>query len=281
MRQTNAVWLLFMIGTTMLHSLEDRGLVRRDEDFSLKLLFRFLHSLWNEKHRLASLTWPLLVPVIFFAGFVVANGGIVVGDKSNHVPSLHFAMVAHALVIHGAISLPYIILEAVSSYRIAGEKGREKSIVTRLTSTTNLTQRRGDFLLVSALSILITAGFIWCSLSHPFLLADNRVLLSPFYGALTYLSLSRLCRSRGVLWLLIYLLAVTISLAPTPLLEMRYFTPAVMLAMLNSPEITSPFGQGAAVVETVAFILINIVTFYVFVNRPFIWTDGSVARFMY
>jgi alpha-1,2-glucosyltransferase len=64
-----------------------------------------------------------------------------------------------------------------------------------------------------------------------------RVLLSPIYGVLTYLSLHRLCRSRGALWLLIYLVAVTISLAPTPLLELRYFTPAVMLAMLHSPEV--------------------------------------------
>ena len=56
---------------------------------------------------------------------------------------------------------------------------------------------------------------------------------------LTYLSLQRLCRSRGALWLLIYLVAVTISLAPTPLLELRYFTPAVMLAMLHSPDVSA------------------------------------------
>ena len=84
----------------MLKSLENRGLVARytadiasiphsnklhygirHEDFSLKLLLRFLSSLWNEKLPLLRLTWPLLVPVVSFAAFVVANGAIVVGTE--------------------------------------------------------------------------------------------------------------------------------------------------------------------------------------------------------
>jgi hypothetical protein len=39
-------------------------------------------------------------------------------------------------------------------------------------------------------------------------------------------------------------------------------------------QMTSPSGQVVAVVDV-------IMTFYVFVNRPFLWADGTIARFMY
>ena len=49
--------------------------------------------------------WPLLTVPVLFAAFVVENRGIVVGDRSNHEPTLHlvqplyFALFA-ALVLH-------------------------------------------------------------------------------------------------------------------------------------------------------------------------------------
>ena len=55
------------------------------------------------------------------------------------------------------------------------EKVDKQTTATRLKSVVNLTLRRGDFLLVSGLSVLITTGFVRGSLSHPFLLADNRL----------------------------------------------------------------------------------------------------------
>jgi hypothetical protein len=58
---------------------------------------------------------------------------------------------------------------------VGHEKVDKQSTATRLKSVVNLTLRRGDFLLVSGLSVLITTGFVWGSLSHPFLLADNRL----------------------------------------------------------------------------------------------------------
>ena len=53
------------------------------------------------------------------------------------------------------------------------------------------------------------------------------------------------------------------------------------LIAMEQFQITSSSGQVVAVVETTAFILINVITFYVFVNRPFLWADGTIARFMY
>jgi hypothetical protein len=92
----------------------------------------------------------------------------------------------------------------------------------------------------------------------------------------------RLLKSRGPLWLLIFLAASVLSLAPTPLLELRYLSPSVMVAMLNSPRVPdTALARGAVQALTVAFMTVNVIAGYVFVHRSFLWPDGSVARFMY
>ena len=50
-------------------------------NFSAVVISASFLSLWNEKLPLLRLTWPLLVPVVSFAAFVVTNGAIVVGDE--------------------------------------------------------------------------------------------------------------------------------------------------------------------------------------------------------
>ena len=135
-----------------------------------------------------------------------------------------------------------------------------------------------------SISFLLMLAMMFNSLSHPFLLSDNRytfhlldrffvidqqtlhflcleenslpfldkviifyyfiiyisyrVLLAPVYFTGILLALIRFSESRGPFFLLIFLIASVLSLAPTPLLEPRYFTTALVVAVLNSPKVT-------------------------------------------
>jgi len=292
-RQTNAVWVLFIAGTTMLESITASGFISND-DFTIGLVLRFVYCLWLKKLQIVNLTWSLLIPVIGFLIFVIVNGGVVVGDKENHQPVQHFAMAAHAIVIYGMISTPYVIAEGISHHFNAKKKSTI-SVVGRMFSCGG----RGNMILALILSLFLSLGFLFYSLSHPFLLSDNRhytfylwqrylrhfqvrLLLCPMYFIVLLVGLTRLLRQQGSLWLLIYLAAVVISLTPTPLLEPRYFTPAVLIAVLHSPKITdSVSNRIITMMWTLFFIICNLLTMYVFLYRLFRWPDGSLARFMY
>ena len=107
------------------------------------------------------------------------------------MPALHLAMVAHALFLYGVISLPFILLDFASALAkcinwnisadhiinlpfLAANTKSKKSYLSCLIASKVFPMRRGDQLLVSCLSLLATLGFLFYSLGHPFLLADNR-----------------------------------------------------------------------------------------------------------
>jgi hypothetical protein len=73
------VWLLFFAGTGMLQSLISLKAVRDDAALFPGSLISFIAALWNHKNYLLWRTWPLLVPVLGFAGFVFKTGSIVLG----------------------------------------------------------------------------------------------------------------------------------------------------------------------------------------------------------
>ncbi len=78
MRQTNAVWIMFLAGILMLEELILLGKFK-DETYSVYSLWSFVGALWSEKVHLLAISMPCLVPVMGFAVFVVKNGGIVLG----------------------------------------------------------------------------------------------------------------------------------------------------------------------------------------------------------
>ncbi|MCJ1225772.1 glucosyltransferase [Toensbergia leucococca] len=89
-------------------------------------------------------------------------------------------------------------------------------------------------------------------------------------------------------FLLAWLLATTLSLITAPLVEPRYFIMPWLIWRLHLP----PRTRGGAVytkhdyrlwLETAWFLLVNLVTGYVFLNRGFEWAQepGLVQRFMW
>lgn len=131
------------------------------------------------------------------------------------------------------------------------------------------------------------------------------MLLAPVYALCCLVVLSKLSRSRGIIWILIFLAAVLLTLIPAHLFEFRYFTPAAMVAVLNMPEVSNEIFEeivvfcyfvkkpmnvlsyqymfqmtckgGIAAVSCSA--LLNLILMAIFLN-PFSWRDGTEARFM-
>lgn len=80
MRQTNAVWIMFVVGILMLEELSLLGKYKEDS-MHISSIISFIVGLWDEKFHLIKVAMPLLIPVGAFALFVVKNGGIVLGKK--------------------------------------------------------------------------------------------------------------------------------------------------------------------------------------------------------
>ena len=111
---------------------------------------------------------------------------------------------------------------------------------------------------------------------------------------------------------LIFIAGAVLSLVPTPLFEIRYFNPVIVIAMLSMSPLTRPSMENVHHESTEnddenltqkkernfcvhfgtayhynlyiimsGFCIINLITIYVFLYKPFRWKNGSVARFMY
>ncbi|QPH17901.1 hypothetical protein C2857_002817 [Epichloe festucae Fl1] len=57
--------------------------------------------------------WPYISVLITFAGFVLWNGGVVLGDKSNHVATIHVAQMLYIWPFFAFFSLPLLLPCAV------------------------------------------------------------------------------------------------------------------------------------------------------------------------
>ncbi|KAG5933818.1 hypothetical protein E4U53_000857 [Claviceps sorghi] len=58
-------------------------------------------------------TWPYISVLVAFVGFVAWNGGVVLGDKSNHVATIHLAQMLYIWPFLAFFSLPLLLPCAV------------------------------------------------------------------------------------------------------------------------------------------------------------------------
>lgn len=282
-RQTNVVWVAYILGTCMVDDLaslvgkKETG-IATTEFFSRHLLYRFVISVFKERHLLLSHLWPYLVPLSSFVAFLIWNGGsVVVGDKKHHAPVFHFAQLAYF-------------------FSIAALTSNSELLMTRRSVTPfwAWVMRQG---LVKLVLLLGTAAYLlhYYTLDHPFLLADNRhytfyiwkrffqriphlnLLLLPFYVFWTWLVLSRIRQATSALSATIFFVAVSLVLLPAQLLEPRYYNIPLTIVLLETPRrswISLAF-------SIMCMLVVNAVTIYVFLYRPFTWVDGTTARFMW
>lgn len=164
-RQTNAVWLCFILGQQVVSFARGASATRGKPTASglgpeLVGLLRFLASRVGLRLAAWRLGFYFLV-VLLFVGFVVVNGGIVLGDKANHAPALHFAQLAYFPLFSAVFGVGELIGIVWGWFALVAA-------------------RRGDLLRSSDLPwfgvlclvvfLALRLGFI----THPFLLSDHR-----------------------------------------------------------------------------------------------------------
>lgn len=195
MRQTNAVWLLFIAGTAMVDRLQHEKRLRIDpQDVAFIQLLELVIQLIRNLPQLLFTTWPLLGPVGVFVVFVLVNGGVVVGDKEHHHPVHHWAMPLHFVAQYTLVLAPlfvydmwtvfYRTMKRIGEIITTGGKSptsREKRTPTGALQSgqkewgnwppTRLWMWAGVHL--TGLAAIAYVLYFHC-LSHPFLLADNR-----------------------------------------------------------------------------------------------------------
>lgn len=301
-RQTNAAWIVFMGGELALWRLKLDLKLDRDNKQEGELSFPYLKKLsalfYKRFPELIQLVWPLVIPVVLFLCFVKWNGSIVVGDKEHHKASFsHWAMPLHMLTIAALLFLPTYVCNWLWRYVEYNAKKKPNF----------------NFKLPCSLPVLVCGYIItllclqWGSVSHPFLLSDNRhytfyvwrrllskpiirFMMSPFYFIFAVMIMHKLERTRGAIWLIGFSFIAIVTLVTTPLLEPRYFTPGLTMIILNSSLESQNqgksklAGRGELVgicVSIVVCCLVNLAVVYKFVQEPFVWVDGSIARFMY
>ncbi|KAG8846343.1 glucosyltransferase [Tulasnella sp. 330] len=261
-----------------------------DQAMPADLILHFVIYLWE----IPSLLTPFLPYGIALAGFisfVIWNGGIVLGDKSNHIPSTHFPQLFYFIAFATAFSWP-----ALFSGIKYGAFGLVKEVMRKMVGT----RRR----VVATCSLLIIIEFfIWkYTMHHPFLLSDNRhytfyfwrrvmmahpfvpYLLGPIYLACGWTWWVRLAPTSPLIDLLIIPLFTIITLLPTPLLEPRYFIIPFLLLRIQLAKDPSR-GEWVEWAEFCWYAFINAITVGVFLFGAREPTRGAedlgIVRFMW
>jgi alpha-1,2-glucosyltransferase len=265
-----------------------------------------------------------------FLAFIFWNGGVVLGDKSNHIATIHLPQMLYIWAYFTFFSFPLLLPTAA-----------QKIGTLFLSRWTILSTLRN--IIIWTIAIGLTEGVVhYNTVVHPFTLADNRhymfyifryfilrhwsfrYILAPIYLTCGWLTVSRLStnddvslqessstvhqqlskrkspnarqqslqQSEGqrVTFVLVWLIATSLSLITAPLVEPRYFIVPWVIWRLYLPQngysssvSTLKSVKSQLWLETIWFVSINFVTGYIFLYKGFSWFQepGNVQRFMW
>ncbi|CAN8102066.1 unnamed protein product [Discula destructiva] len=298
--------------------------------------------------------WAHVVVGLLFGIFILVNGGVVLGDKANHVATVHLPQMLYIWPLFAFFSAPLVlpwILQTASDLVFGGQPQPSPK-----------TSPHASFLNLAGYASLAPIALAIVKLNtiiHPFTLADNRhymfyvfrysILRAPwvrFALVPAYIGCGILClktlagygadpqqdalsqepqeatepadRTSGgggkqqkpakkpaalhdhlssptstaslapsLSTALLWALATTLSLFSAPLVEPRYFILPWVFWRLLVPAWSGPGFLGRPDqqydlrlwAESAWFVLVNALTMYIFITRPFYWygPDGAVA----
>jgi alpha-1,2-glucosyltransferase len=263
-------------------------------------------------------TWQYVTVISLFGLFVFWNGGVVLGDKANHVATIHLAQMLYIWPYIFFFSFPIILHQTLLS--------NSPSPVSKLWA---MLSRLWVLLSFTVLALLVVH---FNTIVHPFTLADNRhyvfyvfrllrrhpaikYLAAPVYVSCGWLVLGALFpdssnpsteiqRKSRILFSLVWILTSAACLVTAPLVEPRYLIIPWIIWRLAAAPWTEPArlrsstpkkrSQGgwltwlqtpraALWIETIWLLSVNAVTMYVFLFWGFEWKQekGAVQRFMW
>ncbi|KAL5614826.1 hypothetical protein BROUX41_004914 [Berkeleyomyces rouxiae] len=137
--------------------------------------------------------WPHVATMGLFAGFVAWNGGVVLGDKSNHVATIHLAQMLYIWPLFALFSVPLFIPSIISAVNtlvslpshIHAVFAAKQHTQVKKTDSDDAEPRLGMVFALFAyrvyyvpyivLTFLLSAVVVkFNTIVHPFTLADNR-----------------------------------------------------------------------------------------------------------
>lgn len=283
-RQTNVVWIVFIIGEYVVRRLVfTQFCVSNSLLQYLTCLLKHPISTCFAIFKAALLDVPHhTATVVFFIAWVIYfnHGDIVLGDRSAHQPVLHIPQLFYFFVFC-AFHTPIAFLRYLSAN-------------LRLPS-------RQSLLGLATLLVFVLLSIHFYTFEHPYLLADNRhytfyiwsrffrrfksfrYTLAPLYiicGDYIWTGLSGLTMPQNLI-ALGYLASTSLAIIPAGLIELRYFITPYVIWRLKKPP--GPDDRLPSLLETTMNILINAVTIYVFIFYPFRWISQPFTwqRFMW
>lgn len=222
---------------------------------------------------------PYAVVLALFGGFVIWNDGIVLGDKSNHIPSFHVPQLYYFVAFATMIGWPAVLCGEGGPIKVATE------VISRMFGSKRRT------LLTAIISIFMGITIQRFTIHHPFLLSDNRhftfyiwrrvfmlhaavpYLFIPGYQACAWAWWIRVACDQSLLQTLVLPVLILPTLLPTPLLEPRYFLVPYILLRAQVVDV-QPYG---IFFEGFWYTVINVATTYVFLYKE----RAGVGRFMW
>ncbi|XP_011869846.1 PREDICTED: putative Dol-P-Glc:Glc(2)Man(9)GlcNAc(2)-PP-Dol alpha-1,2-glucosyltransferase [Vollenhovia emeryi] len=281
-RQTNVIWLGFFTIERALDLFERRmeqpvppGVLSTPSH--IRLIWRQIVyesrigplSLARFVARICGGLLPHVTVCLAFVAFVAWNGGIVVGDRTAHVATVHLCQLLYFAAFVSLFSWPYVL--------------------PHWRACTRLLRRR--WILAGCAVALMAATVRLNTLVHPYVLADNRhywfYVWNRFLGrraAFRYLPIpvyaaSLFAMSRNVAHLrfltqINYVLCVCAVLVPQLLVEPRYFILPYVFYRLNMKR---PEGWQVCC-ESLTTLAINCAQFVIFANKVFYWEDQPYAQ---
>ena len=248
---------------------------------------------------LTALFWGHALLAIAFVVFVVQNkGSLVLGDSSNHESCFHLVQLFYFAVAVVGLADPGCLI--------------------RLSFWAQL--RRKMLSLTGILCLVVAALCVWqFSFIHRFLLADNRhytfywarlvfrkwwwmrYALVPVYCAACAAAYSFLgyipekdpkndkqgmqqrikIGQHRVLVRPLILFAAAGAVVLTPLVEVRYFALPYIMVMLHVHPSQPCVSNSAVVMSCLVALIVNAITVWVFVFKPFRGVDEEQARWMW
>ncbi|XP_013143871.1 PREDICTED: putative Dol-P-Glc:Glc(2)Man(9)GlcNAc(2)-PP-Dol alpha-1,2-glucosyltransferase [Papilio polytes] len=208
--------------------------------------------------------------LLLFIIFVIINNGIVLGDKTAHQAVIHVPQIFYFLLFYGVFGLPYVL-------------GKLKSTLKMLYY---------NKLLVFLFGLLIALIVHYNTLVHPYLLADNRhytfyiwnrwfgkysfAIYStiPVYIFLIYSLYDNLKDQNCISFLIPYCVCTFAVLALQKMIEIRYFLVPYIILRLR---FIRP-SYKIVLMEFFWYLMMNIVTFYVFFTKEIYWKDFDYAQ---
>lgn len=154
------------------------------DDLVLCLLSIAIAAIFNVAPVLRRI-YPHVIVVVLFAGFVIWNGGVVLGDKTNHVATLHLAQMLYIWPLFAFFSAPLFLPQVFQLLRIVQQYAMPSSTDKTAKSKSEPRKTSGQVpinYMGTLLSVVLFGGSIvaaglivhFNTIIHPFTLADNR-----------------------------------------------------------------------------------------------------------